>query len=97
MTFQFEKVFVPSASLKDADWFIMDSEGKKRVMNPGREAEERQDADTTEVPTTEESVASTDVFDAQTEPTNDAAFERQTEGGFQPVHSPDTLRGIIMI
>jgi hypothetical protein len=30
-------MFVPSSQVKDADWFIMDSEGKRRIMHQGLE------------------------------------------------------------
>jgi len=26
------KVFVPSSQVKESDWFVMDQEGKKRIM-----------------------------------------------------------------
>ena len=67
----------------------MDSEGKKRIMNQGQEVvnvgQQVESAESlTEVPTTEETIGSTDLFEGQTEATN-AALERQTEGGFHHV------------
>ncbi len=90
---QFDKFFSPSSHVKDADWFIMDSEGKKRIMHQGMEeenvAQDRIDVQAedyesyTQTPSFEnDETGSTDAVEFQTESTT---IERHTEGGFQPV------------